>query len=395
MNLHEYQAKALFAEYGIPIPQGIVVAELNEGVRRATASGQGPWAVKAQIFAGSRGKAGGIKIVQNEAQLRAALQVLLGTRLVTEQTDVQGLPVDQVLIEEVCQVEKEFYLGLTLDRAHECYTFIASVMGGMDIEAVALQDPTHIHKIHINPIVGLMPCQCRQLGFSLGLPLEQVTALGQIMLALYRLFIHSDASLVEINPLGLSPSGKFLAMDAKVVVDDNALFRQKNRVSQHDVRQEDATEYAAQQLGLNYIKLAGNIGCMVNGAGLAMATMDLIKNHGGQPANFLDVGGGVTKERVASAFRIILADPAVKVVLVNIFGGIVRCDLIAEGIIAAVQDAQISVPVVVRLEGTNAEKGRVLLKNKHKNLMSAADLSDAAQKVVALALASTQAQAQA
>lgn len=391
MNFHEYQAKALFAEHGIPIPQGMVVADLSEGLQRAAAGGQNSWVVKAQIFAGSRGKAGGIKIVQNETQLREALQALLGTRLVTQQTDTHGLPVDQVLIEEVCQVEKEFYLGLTLDRVHECYTFIASAMGGMDIEAIALQDPAQIYKIRINPVTGLMPFQCRQLGFSLGLPLEQVTALGQIMLALYQLFIHIDASLVEINPLGLSTSGKFLAMDAKIVVDDNALFRQKKRESQHDVRQEDTTEYSAQQLGLNYIKLAGNIGCMVNGAGLAMATMDLIKNHGGQPANFLDVGGGVTKERVASAFRIILADSAVKAVLVNIFGGIVRCDLIAEGIIAAVQDAQISVPVVVRLEGTNAEKGRVLLKNKYKNLMPAADLSDAAKKVVALALMQTQA----
>jgi succinyl-CoA synthetase beta subunit len=341
--------------------------------------------VKAQVHAGGRGKAGGVKKVTGAAALEAAVKGLLGTRLVTHQTTAQGQPVNQVLIEAPSAIAREIYLACLVDRAAERVAFIASAAGGMDIEEVAARTPEKILKVFCDPIAGLQAYQCREIGFALGLNDKQVAQLARLMLSIFHAFNARDLSLVEINPLVVTATGELLALDAKIQVDDNALYRHKELEAQRDDSQDDPKERAAREHDLNYVALDGSIGCMVNGAGLAMATMDLVKLNGGQPANFLDVGGGATAERVAEAFKIILADPKVKAILVNIFGGIVRCDLIAEGIIKAVQEVHVSVPVVVRLEGTNVEKGREMLKHSGLKIISAASLTEAAQQVVAAA----------
>jgi len=383
MNLHEYQAKQLFSEYGIPLPAGRPAASVTEALAVAETLGGDSWVVKAQVHAGGRGKAGGVKKVKSRAELESVAKGLLGRQLVTHQTGPAGRPVHQLLIETPCNVSRELYLACLVDRASERVVVMASTEGGMDIEAVAANSPEKILKEFINPVAGLQAYQCRELAFALGLADKQVSAFTQILLGLYRLFMERDLSLVEINPLVVTDQGGLLALDGKINVDDNALYRQKALAVMRDVSQEDAKETRAREFDLNYIALDGNIGCMVNGAGLAMATMDLIKLHGGRPANFLDVGGGTTKERVAEAFKLILSDPNVKAILVNIFGGIVRCDLIAEGIIRAVKEVGITIPVVVRLEGTNVEQGRALLKQSGLAITAAESLTDAARQTVA------------
>jgi succinyl-CoA synthetase beta subunit len=383
MNLHEFQAKQLFSEYGIPVLPGRPVRSVSEASAASEALGGDSWVVKAQVHAGGRGKAGGVKIVKSRAELEAASKALLGSTLVTHQTGPAGQPVHQLLIEAPCRVARELYLACLVDRSRERVVVMASTEGGMDIEAVAARTPEKILKQFVDPVAGLQGYQCRELAFSLGLVDKQVTAFGQILLGLYKLFMERDLSLVEINPLVVTDQGGLLALDGKVNVDDNALYRQKAVAAMRDSTQEDAKETRAREHDLNYIALDGSIGCMVNGAGLAMATMDLIKLHGGMPANFLDVGGGTTKERVAEAFKLILSDPNVKAILVNIFGGIVRCDLIAEGIISAVREVGIKIPVVVRLEGTNVEQGRTLLKESGLAIAAAESLTEAAQQAVA------------
>jgi succinyl-CoA synthetase beta subunit len=385
MNLHEYQAKALLREYAIPVPPGKAAGSVADAVAAAQALGGETWIVKAQVHAGGRGKAGGVKKVSGQSALEAAVKGLLGTRLVTHQTNADGQPINQVLIEAPSSIARELYLACLIDRALERVVFVASAAGGMDIEEIAAKHPDQILKAVADPIAGLQAYQCRELGFALGLNDKQVAQLSKIMLAMFHMFNARDLALVEVNPLVVTGSGELVALDAKVQVDDNALFRQKALAEQRDESQDDPKERAAREHDLNYVALDGSIGCMVNGAGLAMATMDLIKLHGGQPANFLDVGGGATAERVAEAFKIILSDPKVKAILVNIFGGIVRCDLIADGIIKAVQDVHVGVPVVVRLEGTNVDKGRELLKNSGLKIVSAASLTEAAEQVVAAA----------
>ena len=390
MNLHEYQAKNLFSDYGIPVPIGHVVSSVNE----AKGLKGDAWVVKAQVHAGGRGKGGGVKLVSNGAELEAAARELLGSQLVTHQTGPKGLPIDKLLIETPCDIAKELYLGALVDRARNQLVFMASSMGGMDIEAVAASDPDKILQVAVDPATGLQPFQCRQLAFGLGLKDGQIRELTQIMLGLYRLFIEKDLSLVEINPLAITGEGKLLALDGKINLDDNALFRHKDLEEMRDPMQEDPAEHKAAQFDLNYVTLDGNIGCMVNGAGLAMATMDIIKLHGGDPANFLDVGGGTTAERVAEALKLIVSDEKVEAILVNIFGGIVRCDLIADGILQAIHEIDLQVPVVVRLEGTNAEAGRELLnksslKGNGLSIIAATDLADAASKVVKAAISSS------
>ncbi len=383
MNLHEFQAKQLFSEYGIPVLPGRPVRSVAEASAASEALGGDSWVVKAQVHAGGRGKAGGVKIVNSRAELEAASKALLGSTLVTHQTGPAGQPVHQLLIETPCRVARELYLACLVDRSRERVVVMASTEGGMDIEAVAAGTPEKILKQFVDPVAGLQGYQCRELAFSLGLVDKQVAAFGQILLGLYKLFMERDLSLVEINPLVVTEQGGLLALDGKVNVDDNALYRQKAVAALRDSTQEDAKETRAREHDLNYIALDGSIGCMVNGAGLAMATMDLIKLHGGMPANFLDVGGGTTKERVAEAFKLILSDPNVKAILVNIFGGIVRCDLIAEGIISAVREVGIKIPVVVRLEGTNVEQGRTLLKESGLAITAAESLTEAAKQAVA------------
>jgi succinyl-CoA synthetase beta subunit len=383
MNLHEYQAKELFAQYGIPVPPGRTISSLAEVERARETLGGAAWVVKAQVHAGGRGKAGGVKKVGSQVELEAAVRGMLGATLVTHQTGPAGRPVNQVLIEAPCAVARELYLACLVDRARERVVIMASTEGGMDIEAVAANTPEKILKEFVDPVAGLQSYQCRALAFVLGFADKQVAGFTQIVLGLYRLFLERDLSLVEINPLVVTADGALLALDAKINVDDNALYRQKTLASLRDASQEDAKETQAREHDLNYIALDGNIGCMVNGAGLAMATMDLIKLHGGMPANFLDVGGGTTKERVAEAFKLILSDPNVKAILVNIFGGIVRCDLIAEGIISAVKEVGIRIPVVVRLEGTNVEQGRKLLQDSGLAITAAESLTDAAKRAVA------------
>ncbi|MBI3772554.1 MAG: ADP-forming succinate--CoA ligase subunit beta [Gammaproteobacteria bacterium] len=383
MNLHEYQAKQLFAEYGVPVLKGAAVKTVAEAEAAAKTLGGNGWVIKAQVHAGGRGKAGGVKLVKSVDELKAAAQKYLGSRLVTHQTDAKGLPINTVLIESLCDIAKELYVSLMVDRSSERVVIMASAMGGMDIEEVAAKQPEALIKIVVDPVVGLMPYQCRQISFGMGLPVELAGPMTKLLTGLYKMFIEKDCSLVEINPLVITKAGELLALDAKVGIDGSALYRQKSVAAMQDASQEDPTEHEAEQHGLNYVTLDGNIGCMVNGAGLAMATMDLIKLHGGMPANFLDVGGGTTAEKVAEAFKLILADKKVKAVLVNIFGGIVRCNLIAEGIISAVKEVGVTIPVVVRLEGTNAQQGRELLDNSGLAIASALDLTDAAQKVVA------------
>lgn len=383
MNLHEFQAKKLFADYGIPVPQGQVIASATEVREAVSALGGNSWVVKAQVHAGGRGKGGGVKLVDSPEAVAETVDQLLGKRLVTHQTGPAGLPIDKVLIETPSEIARELYLGALVDRGRNRLVFMASSMGGMDIEAVAVSDPDKILQVAVDPVVGLQPYQCRQFAFGLGLGnKQQMGELSRIMMNLYQLFIEQDLSLVEINPLVVTGDGSLLAVDAKINLDDNALFRHRELEALRDSAQEDPAEHKAAQFDLNYVTLDGNIGCMVNGAGLAMATMDIIKLHGGDPANFLDVGGGTTAERVAEALKLIVSDEKVKAILVNIFGGIVRCDLIADGIIQAIRDIELTVPVVVRLEGTNAEAGRERFKTSGLAVITAEGLEDAAAKVV-------------
>jgi succinyl-CoA synthetase beta subunit len=375
----------LLSRRGVPVPTGRAAGSVAEAAAAARDLGGERWVVKAQVHAGGRGKGGGVKLVDSAEAAAAAADALLGTRLVTPQTDARGLPVDTVLVESVSAIARELYLGGLVDRASERVVFMASAAGGMDIEEVAATQPEKILKVTVDPVAGLQPYQCRQLAFGLGLADAQVGAFTRILLGLYGVFMDSDASLVEINPLVVTEAGELLALDAKINLDDSALYRHKALAELHDPAQEDATEHAAGQHGLNYVTLDGDIACMVNGAGLAMATMDLIKLHGGEPANFLDVGGGTTAEKVAEAFKLILSDTKVRAILVNIFGGIVRCDLIAEGIVSAVREVGINVPVVVRLEGTNAEQGRTILADSGLAITAAADLTEAARHAVTAA----------
>ncbi len=384
MNLHEYQSQQLFQDYGIPVPESRIAASADEAVTAASALGSTRWVVKAQVHAGGRGKGGGVKMLDNIDELHDYANSLLGSRLVTPQTDAKGQPVNHVMIVSPCEIERELYLGMLVDRAHSRIVFMASTEGGMDIEEVARNQPEKIHTVFIHPAVGLMPYQSRRLAFALDLG-AQAKAFHQIMSGLYRLFTDKDLSLLEINPLVLNKQGELLALDAKINIDDTALYRHADLTAMRDISQEDEKEARAAEHGLNYVSLKGNIGCMVNGAGLAMATMDLIKLRGGQPANFLDVGGGTTTEKVAEAFKIIISDPQVNGILVNIFGGIVRCDLIAEGIIQAVKEVQLAIPVVVRLEGTNAEAGLKLLAQSGLAISAAESLDDAARKIIAAA----------
>ncbi|HEX2612864.1 MAG TPA: ADP-forming succinate--CoA ligase subunit beta [Fibrobacteria bacterium] len=383
MNFHEYQAKQLFAEYGIPVPTGRIAATPEQAVEAARALGGDEWVVKAQIHAGGRGKAGGVKLVKTLDDVKAAASKMLGTRMQTYQSGGRALPVNVVLISEAGSIAKELYLSVLVDRATKAVAFIASARGGVDIEQVARDNPEDIHTLEVNFVQGLQPYQCRSLAFAMGLNAKQANQLTKIMLGLYRLFNDKDLSLVELNPLAIVASGDLVALDGKVNSDDNAEFRHADLAGMRDESQEDQAEAVAVKHNLNYVTMDGNIGCMVNGAGLAMATMDVIKLAGGEPANFLDVGGGATKERVTEAFKLILSSDKVRCILVNIFGGIVRCDLIAEGIIAAVKEVGLTIPVVVRLEGTNVEKGRELLANSGLQITPALDLNDAAQKAVA------------
>jgi succinyl-CoA synthetase beta subunit len=385
MNLHEYQSKALFERYTIPVPRGRVAVAAEGAAQAAAEIGGGRWVVKAQVHAGGRGKAGGVVVADSPEQVAAEAARLLGSRLYTRQSGSEGLPVGALLIEEPTAIARELYLGALVDREARQVLFMASAAGGMDIEEVAATSPERILMTRVHPAVGLQPFQCRRLGFGLGLDPRQVKALQGLMEGLYRLFIDCDASIVEVNPLAVTRAGELMAVDAKVNLDDNALYRHPELTALRDASQEDPREAEARAHDLSYISLDGNIGCMVNGAGLAMATMDLVQLHGGSPANFLDVGGGATAERVAEAFKLILSDPKVAAVLVNIFGGIVRCDLIAEGIIQAVRQVHVAVPVVVRLEGTNAAQGLAMLASSGLSVATAASLGAAADKVVAAA----------
>lgn len=382
MNLHEYQAKALFREYGIAAPRGEVVSSVDEVAAALAHLGGERWVVKAQVHAGGRGKAGGVKIVSNKEEVKAAVQALLGTRLVTYQTDANGQPVHQILIEEPSAIAKELYLGAVVDRAMRRIVFMASTEGGVEIEEVAHKHPEKILTTVVDPIVGLLPFQARDLGFKLGLNAAQIKEFTQILLGLGRLFIDNDLSLLEVNPLVIKENGELVCLDGKINLDDNALYRHPKLRAQRDTTQEDDRENRAHQWELNYIALDGDIGCMVNGAGLAMATMDLIKLHGGHPANFLDVGGGATKERVTEAFKIILSDPKVKGIFINIFGGIVRCDMIAQGIISAVSEVKTQLPVVVRLEGNNAELAAQILEKSGLNVIAAGSFEEGAKRIV-------------
>ncbi|MBT2969238.1 MAG: succinate--CoA ligase subunit beta [gamma proteobacterium symbiont of Ctena orbiculata] len=385
MNLHEYQAKSLFASYGIPVPQGQPVTSPSDARTAAQGVGGDLWVVKAQAHTGGRGKAGGVKLARSLDEVEEAAGDILGMTLVTNQTGAQGLPVNTVLVEEGSDIARELYLGALLDRSHSRITFMASAAGGMNIEEVAAETPEKILTTIVNPSTGMLPFQCRKLAFGLGLSGDQIKQFSKIMMALYKLYIDNDVSLIEINPLIATSSGDLIALDAKVNLDSNALYRHQELLALRDVTQEDEKEAAAAQHDLNYITLDGSIGCMVNGAGLAMATMDMVKLHGGEPANFLDVGGGTTAERVTEAFKLILSDAKVKTVLVNIFGGIVRCDLIAEGIITAARSIGVSIPVVVRLEGTNAEQGLEMLETSGLDFQTANDFAEAAKKAVAAA----------
>lgn len=382
MNLHEYQGKQIFAQYKLPVSRGIACKTADEAVNAIQQLVGDAWAIKCQVHAGGRGKAGGVKLVRNEAEVREFADKWLGNRLVTFQTDANGQPVNTLYVEETANIDRELYLGAVVDRSSQKIVFMASSAGGMNIEEVAEKTPELLHKVAIDPLVGGMGYQGRELAFKLGLQGDQIKQFSFIFTQLAKLFVEKDLSLLEINPLVTTKEGNLLCLDAKMVVDGNALYRQPELAAMQDPSQDDPREALAESHQLNYVALDGNIGCMVNGAGLAMGTMDIIKLHGGQPANFLDVGGGATKERVAEAFKIILSDKAVKAVLVNIFGGIVRCDLIAEGIIAAVNEVGVNVPVVVRLEGNNAPLGREILANSGLNIIAAQTLTDAAVQAV-------------
>ena len=385
MNIHEYQAKQLFRAYGIAVPQGMFASTPEAAVQVASELGGEGWVVKAQVHAGGRGKVGGVKVSKSLEQVAEISEELLGKRLVTIQTDHLGLPINSLLIESLYPIKRELYLSILVDRATERVIFIASVAGGMDIEAIAHDSPEQIITVPVHPAAGLQANQSRKVAYNLGLKGAQVKELAKIMQGMYDLFIDKDATQIEINPLIETESGDLLALDAKINFDDNAVALHSDILAMKDPKQEDDKENYAQKYGLNYITLEGNIGCMVNGAGLAMATMDLVKLKGGQPANFLDVGGGTNVEKVCEAFKLILSDSSVKAVLVNIFGGIVQCDVIASGILAAIEQIHVKVPVVVRLEGTNVEQGRALLTDTGLNIYPAEDLAHAAEQVVALA----------
>ena len=385
MNLHEYQSKVLFAEYGIPVPKGLTASTPDAAAQAARELGGGRWVVKAQAHTGGRGKAGGVKMARSPDEAAACAGAMLGSRLVTHQSGPQGVPVDSVYVEAASGIQREIYLGALVDRSRERVVVMASAAGGMDIEEVAASTPEKILTVPVHPSKGISSGNCRQLSSGLGLDPGQSRELEDIVRKVTTLFHECDASLVEINPLIVDDDGHLVALDAKIDIEDNALFRQRRLAGWRDDAQEDRSERNAREHGLNYVSLDGNIACMVNGAGLAMATMDIIKLHGGEPANFLDVGGGATAERVAHAFKIILANPNVEAILVNIFGGIVRCDLIAEGILEAVREIGVSVPVVVRLEGTNVRKGRQLLAESGFRIVPANDLADAAAKAVGAA----------
>ncbi|MBP6562234.1 MAG: ADP-forming succinate--CoA ligase subunit beta [Neisseriaceae bacterium] len=383
MNLHEYQSKALLASYGLPVQNGIV-AETPEAAAAAYDTLGGKFAVvKAQVHAGGRGKSGGVKVVKSREEAAEIAKGLIGKNLVTYQTDANGQPVNSVLIcEDMYPVERELYLGAVVDRSTRRVTFMASTEGGVEIETVAAETPEKIIKVTVDPLVGMQPFQARATAFALGLKGDQIKAFTKLMLGAYDAFVENDFALFEINPLAVRENGELACVDAKIGIDSNAMYRLPKLAAQRDKSQENERELKASEFDLNYVALEGNIGCMVNGAGLAMATMDIIKLYGGQPANFLDVGGGATKERVIEAFKLILADPSVQGVLINIFGGIVRCDMIAEAIIAAVKEVNVTVPVVVRLEGNNAEIGAKLLSESGLALIPAEGLADAAQKIV-------------
>ena len=385
MNFHEYQAKQLFGEYGIAVPAGRVARTADEAVDAAKAIGGDFWVVKAQIHAGGRGKAGGVKLAKTLDEVKQYASAMLGTKMATYQSAGVALPVDCVLVTQATDIAKEMYLSVLTDRATKTITFIASAEGGVDIETTAHDNPDAIKALHVNYVQGLQPYQCRDMGFGLGLNAKQVGQLTKVMLGLYKLFNEKDLALVELNPLAILKDGSLAVLDGKINSDDNATFRHPELAAMRDIRQEDPTEVLASQHDLNYVTMDGDIGCMVNGAGLAMATMDVIALNGGKPANFLDVGGGANKERVTEAFKLILSDEDVKAIFVNIFGGIVRCDMIAEGIIAAVKEVDVKVPVIVRLEGTNVDAGKELLKNSGLAITPADDINDGARKAVAAA----------
>ena len=382
MNLHEYQAKQLFSQYGLPINRGIACHSIEETEQALSQLSGDIFAVKCQIHAGGRGKAGGVKLVKNAEQARQFAEQWLGKKMVTFQTDSKGLPVNTIYVEETCEIERELYLGAVIDRSSQKVVFMASSAGGMEIEEIARNTPELIHKISLDPLTNAQPFQARELAFKLGLKGTEIQQFVTIFLQLAKLFLEKDLSLLEVNRLVGTKQQNLICLDAKAVIDNNALYRHPELKALEDESQEDPREAYAAQWELNYVALNGNIGCMVNGAGLAMGTMDMIKLQGGEPANFLDVGGGATKERVAEAFKLILSDSQVKAVLVNIFGGIVRCDLIAEGIISAVNEVGVKVPVVVRLEGTNAEQGRAILAKSGLNLAVAETLTQAAISAV-------------
>ncbi|MEB6605883.1 MULTISPECIES: ADP-forming succinate--CoA ligase subunit beta [Aeromonas] len=382
MNLHEYQAKQLFAEYGLPVSEGYACATPQEAAEAADKIGGNTWVVKCQVHAGGRGKAGGVKLAKSKDEIRAFAQAWLGKNLVTYQTDANGQPVTKILVESCTDIAKELYLGAVVDRGSRRVVFMASTEGGVEIEKVAHETPELIHKAAIDPLVGPQPYQARELAFKLGLVGDQIKQFTKIFMGLGQMFLDCDFALLEINPLVITDKGNLHCLDGKINIDANALYRQPKLREMHDPSQDDPREAHAAQWELNYVALDGNIGCMVNGAGLAMGTMDIVNLHGGSPANFLDVGGGATKERVTEAFKIILSDSKVQAVLVNIFGGIVRCDMIAEGIIGAVKEVGVKVPVVVRLEGNNAELGARKLADSGLNIIAATSLTDAAQQVV-------------
>ncbi len=385
MKIHEYQAKAILARHGVPVPVGEMVAVAAEASAVATRLGGGTVVVKAQIHAGGRGKGGGVKVVKGPAAAAEAAAAIMGMRLVTHQTGAAGQVVQRLLIEQGLRIKRELYLGIVMDRSTERPVLMVSPDGGVEIEKVAEETPERIFKEYIHPGVGLRGFQTRKLAFALGLEGPQVAQAGKVMAAVYDAFVGTDASLIEINPLIITEEGNVIALDAKMTFDDNALFRHPEFKDLRDVAEEDPLEVEASKFSLNYIKLDGTIGCMVNGAGLAMATMDIIKLAGGEPANFLDVGGGANAEQIRNAFKILMSDTSVKAVLINIFGGILRCDILAEGVIAAVKDLGVSVPIVIRMEGTNVEQGKDMLQRSGLNFATADTMSEAADKVVALA----------
>ena len=388
MKIHEYQGKELLKKYGVPVPNSIVANTPEEAEQAAKDLGTAVTVVKAQIHAGGRGKGGGVKLAKSPEEAKQIASEMLGMTLVTHQTGPEGREVKTLLIEEGLPIDKEFYLGITLDRVSGRDVLMASQAGGMDIEKVAEETPELILKETINPAVGLRPFQARKLAFGLGIPADLINQAAKFMMSLYEAYVKMDATIVEINPFLLTTDNRLIALDAKVNFDDNAMFRHKDYAELRDLNEEEPLEIEASNYDLNYIKLDGNIGCMVNGAGLAMATMDIIKLHGGEPANFLDVGGGASQARVEQAFKILLADDNVKAVLINIFGGIVRCDMVANGVVAAAKNLGVSIPIVARLEGTNVEEGRRVLKESGVNIMTAEGMTDAAEKVVSAANAS-------